>query len=856
MMIEHSRRAFLLGSCAVAAATITSGLPSFAQTVATSANTIGFSGPDMIQLVIYDTKVTTPSARPVQSGDALQWTPNFQGRDGGVATLNGVSGVVSGNKNTTTDQLFREWSAMIDGTQAIGFEGKPSNGDGRINWTVMVDDIEVPVLNIYRKSVPIKAGKTGPDAYIHEKRHLVTLQLGEEIPQDAVLTVKHASIDEMQVVRSNSEISEAVHVCHEGYPTEGSKKAYVGLWLGQNWQGAVGTTDAALSADTQWQLISDDNGEVVASGQLVLVKPADDPHREEINYNGCDIYQADFSDSTAEGTFHLEVAGVGASVAFPITTNPYVESLRLAARWYYHQRSGCPIEAPFGEGRTRPRNGHPEDGLTVWQTDIKLGDTSEGNGGPQAMSLVNQQETNLEPNAEGEPIAPGSPNPNAWGGWHDAGDWDRRIQHMDAVYNIANMVELFETSRSLDLNLPESGLTFADASVKANKDADDMGDGETVLPDLIHEALWGISLWRRTQTSEGGIIGGVEYSRDNIEGSVSWNPMQRAYAFAPEPWAAYRFTIAAAKLGHVIKTVCGDEILGEALISEATSAWQWSETFWQDTVDEAFAADPNGKEFIPEESVNASVVRARIAAAATLYRASGEPSARKVFDNHNPFAPRSIKGKLSARAGIYSYSSFDYLHAAREGRNFNPDVVVAMYDWTVGRLTRYKRMGEDYGLNSTAVYKWGRGWLRFGPGSNWRASDIGLQFSVQRVPVEHARVAVIEGMWFGLGCNPSNTSFIQGLGKRQFGDPSGADFKGHDPIPGQISFGVAGGEMHPWEQQRIDGQLYPSDQADWPKYAQIFESNNVAICAEHGIKSNAMEWLYGCAFANELLIKA
>lgn len=852
MNLEQSRRTFLMGSCAVAA-TVGFGFSVHAQTAVSKVTTVGFAGPDLLQFVIYDTEISLPEPRIVESGDVLKWSPNHQSPKGGVATLNGISGVVSSNTNPNAAQLFRDWASIREGSQLRGFGGRASNIDGRINWEVTVDGVPVVITDVYRKSVPIKTGKTGADTHIHEKRHLVTVKLEQEVPQGATLVVNHSSIGEMELVRSDAEISEAVHVCHEGYPVKGSKKGYVGLWLGQDWRGSAGSTDMAISADTGWQLVSLENNEPVAFGTLELVKPADDPHREEENFNGCDIYMADFSDVADEGEFRLEVAGVGASVSFPIALNPYTESLRLAGRWYYHQRSGCPIEAPYGEGRTRPRNGHPEDGLTVWQTDVKLSGTSEGNGGPQAMSLVNQQEINLEPAADGEPIPAGAPNPNAWGGWHDAGDWDRRIQHMDAIYHIATMVELFETSRTLDLNIPESGMPFADVAVKARKDTDDMGDGSTVLPDLIHEALWGISLWRRTQTETGGIIGGVEYSRDSIDGSVSWNPIQRAYAFATEPWAAYRFTIAAAKLGHVIKTVCGDETLGEALVEEARQAWLWSESQWSEIVSEAFAEDSEGNEAIPEASVNVSLSRARVAAAASLYRASGETTARDVFDAHNPFAPRSQKGNLETRPGIYSYSSFDYLHAAREGRDFNPDVVVAIYDWATGRLTRYKRMGADYGLHSTAVYQWGRGWLRFGPGSNWRASDIALQYNVKRAPAEFMLRSVIEGMWFGLGCNPSNTSFVQGLGKRQFGDPTGADFKGYPAIPGHISFGVAGGEMHPWEKRRIAGQLYPSNQSDWPKYAQIFESNTVAICAEHGIKSNTMEWLFANAFANELL---
>ncbi|MHA1128551.1 MAG: cellulase N-terminal Ig-like domain-containing protein, partial [Alphaproteobacteria bacterium] len=768
MILEQSRRTFLLGSCAVAA-TIGSGWPVGASTTTSGMSSVGFAGPNLLQIVVYDTKIVFPEPQIVQSGDVLKWSPNHQSPKGGLATLNGVSGVVSSNMNPNAAQLFRDWASIREGSQLHGFGDRADNIDGPINWDVTVDGNSVAIMDVFRKSVPIKTGKADADTYIHEKRHLVTVKLEQEVPQGATLVVSHSSIGEMELVRSDAVVSEAVHVCHEGYPVNGPKKGYVGLWLGQDWRGAAGTTDMAISTDMEWQLVSLESDEAIASGTLELIKPADEPHREEENFNGCDIYSADFSDVIDEGEFRLEVAGVGASVSFPIAINPYSESLRLAGRWYYHQRSGCPIEAPYGEGRTRPRNGHPEDNLTVWQTDVKLSETSEGNGGPQAMSLVNQQEINLEPAAEGEPIPAGAPNPDAWGGWHDAGDWDRRIQHMDAIYHIATMVELFETSRTLDLNIPESGLPFADAAVKAKKDTDDMGDGSTVLPDLIHEALWGISLWRRTQTETGGIIGGVEYSRDGIDGSVSWNPIQRAYAFAPEPWAAYRFTISASKLGHVIKTVCGDETLGEALISEARQAWLWSEMQWPEIVSEAFSADSEGDEAAQESSVNPNLTRARIAAAASLYRASGETTARDIFDAHNPFAPRSPIGKLGTRPGAYSYSSFDYLHAAREGRDFNPDVVVAIYGWATGRLTRYKRMGADYGLHSTAVYPWGRGWLRFGPGSNWRASDIALQISVRRAPAEFTLKSVIEGMWFGLGCNPSNTSFVQGKARTRTG---------------------------------------------------------------------------------------
>lgn len=490
---------------------------------------------------------------------------------------------------------------------------------------------------------------------------------------------------------------------------------------------------------------------------------------------------------------------------------PYVEPLRLAARWYYHQRSGCAISEPYGEGRTRPRNGHPKDGLTVWQTDVQLGETGKGYGKNNAGKLLTER-------ADGT-----AENPDAWGGWHDAGDWDRRIQHMDVVYHMADLVETFEHVRLLHLNIPESGKPFSHPDIEARKNDLDQGDGETILPDLIHEALWGISLWRRTQGADGAIIGGVAYSVSGNLGSVSWNPVQTTYAYGPEAWAAYQFAYAAAKLGYVIGTVCGDVALGITLTAEALQAWQWAEgQTWAQT-------DPNEV-----------VSRARVAAAAMVYRASGDISAGAVFEDHNPFAPQSENPLPGIKKEVLSNAYLEYVQAGREGRATMPVIAESINTWIKNRALNRKRMGRDFGLHNTTAYPWGRGWLRFGPGSNWRANHFALYYAANRMLPPEMRDAAIEGMWFGLGCNPANVSFVQGLGHGRFADPLLTDAHGNAPIPGQISFGVTGEKMHGWEKRKTSGAFYPFKQDDWPIYTQVFESRSIAISAEHGIKSNAM----------------
>jgi endoglucanase len=839
-----SRRAVLLQGTALIGSVPFLGPVAFA--AADPDGAVGFAGDNIVQLTVVDTLFDISKTVPVSQKDDRSWSPDPFNSFGALGRLNGVEGYFSGDANPTQPQRFTPMSTIVPGSQLSGFQ--TSNGlfqrgipvDRPDEWRVSIDGDPAGVVSVYRKSIPIRTRAVAKRDWQSSKRHNLTLVLDRAIPEGAQVLLEGPSIPVARQRKSPKLFSEALHVCHAGYPLSGPKKAYVGAWWGHDADGRPGNTDALLSPDTTWAVISTADGAEVQSGTLTLAKPASEPHRKGQNFNGCDIYVADFSDIDADGEYVLHVDGFGRSFPFRITPAPYAEALRLAARWYFRQRSGCEIAEPFGEGRPRPRNGHPEDGLTVWQTDIRLGETGEGYSKAGAAELLSEQPVGVT-GLDGIPVsARAQANPDAWGGWHDAGDWDRRIQHMDAVFHIANIVEVLDHTRSLNLNLPESGKPFAHPDVLARKDSADRGDGMTVLPDLIHEALWGISLWRRTQGADGAVIGGVEYSNPGIIGSVSWNPVQIAYAYGPEDWAAYNFALSAAKLGHVIKHTCGDPILGDTLMDEAVRAWRWAER-------DFMSEKPGGRD-AKAEKVTA---QARVAAAAAVYRASGDTEARDVFEGHNPFVARADNPAQGIKKGYYPHAYVEYVLAAREGRLADPEIVVAIEGWIGYRAKRTDRMGADYGLHSTDTYPWGRGWLRFGPGSNWRAEEFALYQAVNGALPPQMADAVTEGMWFGLGCNPSNTSFVQGLGHRDFSDPLMLDMVTDPPIPGQISFGVAGGKLHQWEQRKTADAIFPAEQDDWPVYAQIFESQSIAICAEHGIKSNALEWLVACAMVNQ-----
>jgi Glycosyl hydrolase family 9/Cellulase N-terminal ig-like domain len=936
---------------------------------------VAFAGPQLVQFIAEEGTVGDPGFVVVDRSAEPSWQPDPFDRYGGLGRLAGTEGNFSGDAHTSAPQLFFPWETFEADPLSPAF-ATVDNGaanlclaDDPAKWRAMIDDKPAAVIAVHRKTVPIKTVEVSIRTYASRRRHLVTLTLDRPVPLGARVTVAPPSGAEAEAERRPDVISEAIHVCHAGYPLGGPKKGYVGLWLGHSADGRDGSTDGALSAATRWSLVRAADGTTVANGTLRLAKAASDSHQASVNYNGCDIYEADFTAHADAGSYRLEVEGVGASPVFAIEAQPYAEALRLAARWYFHQRSGCAVEEPHGEGRTRPRNGHPADGLAVTRTEVKLGRYSEGfvagnsvfpalvsgavapapggaglvpadaldaperwqplpaqflvGGGTltitgsgyrvgdlvlddvttpgtgyrlvvrvsalsAAGSGLRAKLTGAAPSMEAVPLTLGEnviellPQAgyrriqidamssttatitaiglelgagsggtdtvqNAWGGWHDAGDWDRRIQHMDVVYTMAQMVESFPAVRGLDANIPESGRSFADPAVAAaKKNPGDTGDGKTVLPDLIHEALWGISLWRRTQNpSTGAIIGGVEYSLDGIAGSVSWNPLQRAYAYAEEEWCAYQFAMAAAKLGHVVGTVCGDRVLGDALIAEAEAAWSWAEGVLDTGIDEHNTFS------------NPDIARARVPAAAVLYRANGNAGARAVFESYCAFGPIGSTGlpragdSLGTNRGDYALQAWDYVRAGEEGRAVDAALAAAIVSWSGSRRTADRSLGDDYGLKNTGLYPWGTGWTRFGPASNWRCGRMVLEVLAGggRIDDTVARNAV-EGMWFGLGCNPSNVSLVQGLGARDFGDPLLKDAI-NGPIPGNPSFGPAAGMLRWFEVESIGSAMYPKAQENWPRYAAIFESRRAILCAEHGMRSNAMEWLFACAMVHQ-----
>ena len=114
----------------------------------------------------------------------------------------------------------------------------------------------------------------------------------------------------------------------------------------------------------------------------------------------------------------------------------------------------------------------------------------------------------------------------AWGGYMDAGDWDRRIQHLISSLYLLDLAEQFPSYfRKLSLNIPESG---------------------TDVADIVDEAMFNLDCYRRMQTADGGIRGGIESAEHPNMGEASWQESLTIMAYEPGSWSSYYYAGVAA----------------------------------------------------------------------------------------------------------------------------------------------------------------------------------------------------------------------------------------------------------------------------------------------------------------------
>ncbi|MEL6881084.1 MAG: glycoside hydrolase family 9 protein, partial [Cyanobacteria bacterium J06607_10] len=371
--------------------------------------------------------------------------------------------------------------------------------------------------------------------------------------------------------------SEAVHVSHLGFrPDDAVKVGYLSTWMGNG--GGFDYLDGLRFSvmDTQTDRAVFDGVAVRRRGQS---QTEDNRQRD---YTLSEVHQLEFGSVTRPGTYRLCVEGVGCSFDFEIGDGVWQAPFKTAARGFYHQRSGIEIGPPFSE-YARPRAFHPDDGVVVYQSTAAVLNTKMGIGELDAFEALLAGKTN-------EVV------PNAWGGYFDAGDWDRRTNHLMVPRRLLELHSLFPAYfDAIALNLPES-----------NND----------LPDILDEALWSIDFFRRLQMEDGGIRGGVESAAHPNRGETSWQESLTVMAYAPDVWTSYLYAGVAAKAAYVLRPY--DAELAEGYADSALRAMAYAEANY---VASDYTEGPRLHRVADERNL----------AALELYRLTGEQAWHELF---------------------------------------------------------------------------------------------------------------------------------------------------------------------------------------------------------------------------------
>ncbi|MFG6094599.1 glycoside hydrolase family 9 protein [Leptothoe sp. ISB3NOV94-8A] len=634
------------------------------------------------------------------------------------------------------------------------------------------DGKKVAPSNVYRKSNIRSMAETGPWRFEWPTTHTIFLEMPDELVVGETYQLKFGKTvlqDTSFIYKPEQTRSEAVQVSHLGFdPDDPAKVAFLSTWMG-NGGGLDYSTGKAF-----W-LIDTATGNRVYEGQTALSQSKDYRDSQDRNHNDTDVFIMDFSDFSTPGQYRVYVDGVGTSYEFEIGENTWRDGFYVSARGMYHQRSGIALEQPYTDYR-RPRPFHPEDGMVIYRSTVPLMDTRMGFN---YWDGINSFEALVETRTEEEV-------PDAWGGWMDAGDWDRRISHLHVSRSFLELVELHpEFFDSIKLNLPESNNN---------------------LPDIMDEALWGLDVFRRLQTEAGGIPGGIESAEHPIKPQGSWQESQMVMVYGPGIWSSYFYANVATRAAYVLQNY--DQTLAKTYQDSAIRAMDWAE------------AELSKKTEEQHEIVHS----ARNLAAAELYRLTGDDQWHQIFLDTTVFT--------SADVSISPHSYHDQSHSAFVySRTNQPTVNKTIQKNATDAIIRAAKTDIE-SIESTG-FKWNADPSRsIGWGSTTTPKTRALFHAHTLTGDEDYLRAGILATQFAAGANPSNMMYTIGLGHRNPQMPLMSDVRalGQDPPPGITIYGPMdvqnpNGHAGRWEApiKKFADEVSPSPW-EWPTTEAYFDS--------------------------------
>jgi len=477
------------------------------------------------------------------------------------------------------------------------------------------------------------------------------------------------------------------------------------------------------------------------------------------NTVGTDVYNVDIGAITLPpGDYRIWLPGFGVTPLFRIDTAVWARLADYGMRGVVAHYCGVALDDRFGYERPMCHRPVSEGGtLTLLQSKLPLSWSTEGGG----FVTFN--------NGAASPWITATEVPY-WGGTHDAGDHDRRTQHLNLARFFLSVHEIVgSAANGSDFNVPKMSTLVTDGTYA----------GTDALPDAVQIAMFIIDFWRRSQIEDGSVIGGIESANTPAAHEPSWKERQVTFAYShKDPLTAYQYAAAAAHLARVLADE-GFLTLSATYQTSAVAAFDYAESVYADLdtlwAEEITLADGAGEfsatSWETYKATQSSYLvnpgnrsgGARVFAAASLYRLIDNSTYKDMVEDWWD----GSDGGLAGNGGGHTPGStqWDYANVGHAGVNatYQTQMRSAIINTANGFIASRKGNSDIALINTRHISTQAYG--GFGTGSCPTLAEATVLVWAHVITGTSLYAEVLQaGAALALGNNPPNYCLMNGLG--------------------------------------------------------------------------------------------
>jgi endoglucanase len=598
-------------------------------------------------------------------------------------------------------------------------------------------------------------------------RHKVYLTLPSDLVENTAYDISSDYGDFQFLFNQNTAFCESIKVNQAGYTSKSNVRyANFGIFKGDHGSEMLATIPNYMVKDSLTNSVQ------LASN---LTYWGDDTGNEKAQ-SGEHVYRIDLS-ALQDGTYYIEVEGIGRSHYFGVGDAYSRKIASTHLRGLYHQRCGIALEQPY----------------TIYERGVCHHDVAftkfEGNG--------NEGEGWIE-------VPPSTQTETVIGGYHDAGDYDRRVYHTAIPLLMLNYFEAFqEHFVDNQYNIPESG---------------------NGIPDFFDETMWGIKVWEHLQlnstnstdpTEFGGVMGGTEtdghpgYGSDRADFENNGDQLYGTYAvYESTTYASAGFFAQASRL-----IAPYDAQKSAELLLRANLAWNYCQ-------EQVFNTQKGFKMYAALQMYLATATGNTAQDMNNSYHLEFIDLAQTYIVDGGSWPYQYLPGNTAAKIWTSHFIGYLLTNRATDSNLANGLLQKVKDGADNGGYMEWLPEDYPYAQGVTKFISWGAATAQ---GRYADAAAYMYRLSTDSVQKQQYFDIVSQLGDYSLGLNPLGQSYVTGLGKNQvnsplhldsywtkYGElPQGGTQTAVGNVPGVVIYGFTEGRSGLNYQTAVSDYLYP-----------------------------------------------